>query len=67
MQAKVCRALEAEEKGQKFVVDRSMRPGGGSIICTLQGGEVFEKAGINISVAYGTLPPVAVEMMRAKR
>ncbi|XP_054743938.1 oxygen-dependent coproporphyrinogen-III oxidase [Anastrepha obliqua] len=68
IQADVCRALEAEEyAGQKFKVDRWIRTeGGGGITCVLQDGEVFEKAGVNISVVTGMLPPGAVQQMRTR-
>lgn len=34
-----------------------MRPnGGGGISRVLTGGKVFEKAGVNLSVVYGTMP-----------
>lgn len=41
--------------------------GGGGISCVMQGGGVFEKAGINISVVHGNLPPGAVKQMRSER
>ncbi|KAH8329116.1 hypothetical protein KR074_003937 [Drosophila pseudoananassae] len=68
IQAEFCRALEAEENcGQRFAVDRWKRAeGGGGITCVLQDGDVFEKAGVNISVVTGWLPPAAVEQMRAR-
>nr|XP_014090080.1 oxygen-dependent coproporphyrinogen-III oxidase [Bactrocera oleae]XP_014090089.1 oxygen-dependent coproporphyrinogen-III oxidase [Bactrocera oleae] len=68
VQADFCRALEAEEyAGQKFKVDRWQRAeGGGGITCVLQDGEVFEKAGVNISVVTGMLPPGAVQQMRTR-
>lgn len=68
IQADFCRALEGEEKsGHKFQVDRwSRKEGGGGITCVLQDGEVFEKAGVNISVVTGTLPAPAVQQMRSR-
>ncbi|KAL0879853.1 hypothetical protein ABMA27_002387 [Loxostege sticticalis] len=51
----------------KFKVDRWLRSeGGGGITCVLQDGRVFEKAGVNISVVSGTLPPAAVQQMRSR-
>ena len=42
----------------KFHEDAWERPGrGGGISRVLQGGKVFEKAGINVSVVYGQMPP----------
>lgn len=68
IQAEFCRALESEEySGQKFVVDRWMRKeGGGGVTCVMQDGDVFEKAGVNVSVVTGSLPPAAVQQMRAR-
>ncbi|KOB67210.1 Coproporphirynogen oxidase [Operophtera brumata] len=52
----------------KFKVDRWLRKeGGGGITCVLQDGRVFEKAGVNISVVSGNLPPAAVQQMRTRR
>lgn len=49
-----------------FVRDSWLRTQGGEgISCVLQDGRVFEKAGVNVSVVHGTLPPRAVESMRA--
>ncbi|ORZ05824.1 Coproporphyrinogen III oxidase [Absidia repens] len=41
--------------------------GGEGITCVLQNGDVFEKAGVGISVVYGQLPKAAVEQMRHDR
>lgn len=69
VQADFCHALEGEENfGKKFFVDRwERKEGGGGITCVLQDGDVFEKAGCNISVVSGTLPPSAIAQMRARR
>ncbi|CAH2046699.1 unnamed protein product, partial [Iphiclides podalirius] len=68
IQAEFCRALEKEEDEEaKFKVDRWTRnEGGGGITCVLQDGRVFEKAGVNISVVSGKLPPAAVQQMRSR-
>ncbi|KAJ5888845.1 oxygen-dependent coproporphyrinogen-III oxidase [Penicillium taxi] len=51
--------------GKKFHQDAWSRPtGGGGISCVLQDGNVFEKAGVNVSVVYGDLPRAAIEKMR---
>lgn len=51
----------------KFKVDRWVRKeGGGGITCVLQDSRVFEKAGVNISVVSGTLPPGAVQQMKSR-
>jgi coproporphyrinogen III oxidase len=52
--------------GKPFRADTWTRPnGGGGISCILQDGNVFEKAGVNVSVVYGELPRPAIEKMRA--
>lgn len=52
--------------GKQFQKDTWSRPnGGGGISCVLQDGNVFEKAGVNVSVVYGELPRPAIEKMRA--
>nr|QYF11584.1 coproporphyrinogen-III oxidase [Sinohyriopsis cumingii] len=67
IQGEVCHALEKEEEDRKFVVDRWIRnEGGGGISCVIQDGMVFEKAGVNISVVHGNLPPAAVQQMRSR-
>ncbi|XP_063241071.1 oxygen-dependent coproporphyrinogen-III oxidase [Bacillus rossius redtenbacheri] len=68
IQADFCRALEAEEDVDvRFRVDRWERAeGGGGVTCVLQEGRVFEKAGVNVSVVTGKLPPAAAQQMRAR-
>ncbi|GAB7340811.1 hypothetical protein MBLNU457_7176t1 [Dothideomycetes sp. NU457] len=63
-QEEIVHALEAID-GKRFKVDKWDRPnGGGGISCVLQDGTVFEKAGVNISIVYGTLPRAAIAKMR---
>lgn len=68
VQADFVHALEGEENfGQKFKIDRWLRnEGGGGITCVLQDGDVFEKAGVNISVVSGKLPAAAVQQMKSR-
>lgn len=67
IQHDVCRALEEQDGDKKFLVDKWMRKeGGGGITCVLQDGAVFEKAGVNISVVNGNLPPGAVQQMKSR-
>lgn len=48
-------------------IDRwTRKEGGGGITCIIQNGRVFEKAGVNISVVYGILPPAAVQQMKSR-
>jgi coproporphyrinogen III oxidase len=64
-QNRIVFALEQLD-GQKFRRDEWKRAAGGSgISCVLQDGNVFEKAGVNISVVYGDLSRPAIEKMRA--
>ena len=64
-QKEIVAALQELDPGQKFRIDTWTRPnGGGGISCVLQGGQVFEKAGVNTSIVYGTLPRPAIEKMR---
>ena len=59
-------ALEALEPDARFRRDEWTRAAGGDgVSCVLQDGQIFEKAGVNTSVVYGTLPPAAVKKMRA--
>ncbi|PRD36540.1 UNVERIFIED_CONTAM: Coprox [Trichonephila clavipes] len=67
VQSEFCKALEKFEDTQKFKIDRWKRPeGGGGITCVMEDGDVFEKAGVNISVVHGILPPAAAQQMRAR-
>ncbi|KAK2967222.1 hypothetical protein RJ640_000696, partial [Escallonia rubra] len=59
-QDSVCSAIEAVDGGGKFKEDVWSRPGGGGGISrVLQDGAVWEKAGVNVSVVYGVMPPEA--------
>jgi len=72
LQAEICGAVEALERaggggGAAFREDAWTRPeGGGGWSRVLQGGAVFEKAGVNVSTVHGQLPPAAAAMMRAR-
>ncbi|XP_050269907.1 coproporphyrinogen-III oxidase 2, chloroplastic-like [Quercus robur] len=59
-QDSVCKAIEGADSGAKFKEDVWSRPGGGGGISrVLQDGAVWEKAGVNVSVVYGVMPPEA--------
>ncbi|XP_065874285.1 coproporphyrinogen-III oxidase 1, chloroplastic-like [Euphorbia lathyris] len=59
-QDSVCEAIEAADGVGKFKEDVWSRPGGGGGISrVLQDGAVWEKAGVNVSVVYGIMPPEA--------
>ncbi|XP_037450885.1 oxygen-dependent coproporphyrinogen-III oxidase, chloroplastic-like [Triticum dicoccoides] len=57
----ICAALEeADGSGKQFLEDVWSRPGGGGGISrVLLDGNVFEKAGVNVSVVFGVMPPDA--------
>jgi coproporphyrinogen III oxidase len=58
-QDSICAAVE-EVDGNKFHEDAwSREDGGGGISRVLQGGNVWEKAGVNVSVVYGSMPASA--------
>ncbi|XP_057954211.1 oxygen-dependent coproporphyrinogen-III oxidase, chloroplastic [Malania oleifera] len=59
-QDSVCSAIEGTDGVGKFKEDVWSRPGGGGGISrVLQDGAVWEKAGVNVSVVYGIMPPDA--------
>ena len=68
LQDEICSALLAVEgTGVEFHEDVWLRKeGGGGRSRVLQGGKVFEKAGVNVSTVHGILPPGAVAQMRSR-
>ena len=59
-QNSICSAIEELDGKGKFHEDCWTRPGGGGGISrVLSNGNVFEKAGVNVSVVYGVMPPDA--------
>lgn len=64
-QSEIVSALESLDPAYKFRKEVWTKPsGGGGTSCVLQGGNVFEKAGVNTSIVYGKLPRAAIEKMR---
>lgn len=60
-QNKICAAIEAIDGEGKFRTDAWVREnGGGGVSRVLSGGKHFEKAGVNLSVVYGTMPKEAL-------
>src|SRR5579884_146662 len=54
LQDRICAALEALDGPGRFREDHWQRPGGGGgRTCVLEGGAVFEKAGVNFSDVHG--------------
>ncbi|KAK9325947.1 Coproporphyrinogen III oxidase [Lipomyces orientalis] len=67
-QKEIVAAIEhADSSSQKFITDEWSRGEGlgGGITRVFQDGRVFEKGGVNFSAIYGTLPPAAVQRMKA--
>ncbi|KAM6447991.1 oxygen-dependent coproporphyrinogen-III oxidase, mitochondrial isoform 1-T1 [Liasis olivaceus] len=66
-QSQVCSALAQVDRGAAFTVDRwERKEGGGGISCILQDGDIFEKAGVNVSVVFGHLSEEAAQQMRSR-
>lgn len=58
-QDSICKAI-TEVDGKPFHQDAWTRTaGGGGISRVLTDGSVWEKAGVNVSVVYGSMPPEA--------
>lgn len=72
LQNEITSALESLETSHKFQSVDWKRPpepgtaGGGGHSRILTGGQIFEKAGVNISVVEGVLPPLMKERLNAK-
>ncbi|KGN53477.1 oxygen-dependent coproporphyrinogen-III oxidase, chloroplastic [Cucumis sativus] len=65
-QDSVCDAIEKADGAGNFKEDVWSRPGGGGGISrVLQDGAVWEKAGVNVSVVYGIMPPDAYRAAKA--
>jgi coproporphyrinogen III oxidase len=64
MQDKICKALEDTDQQAQFQEDLWEREGGGGG-CTrvMNGGAVFEKAGVNFSAVHGELPEILIKKM----
>ncbi|XP_005800604.1 oxygen-dependent coproporphyrinogen-III oxidase, mitochondrial-like [Xiphophorus maculatus] len=64
-QAEFYKALE-EVDGGTFKVDKwERKEGGGGISCVMQDGNVFEKAGVDVTVLLGCLTEEAAKQMRS--
>lgn len=61
-QISITKAVEEIDGEAKFQEDCWVRAnGGGGMSRVLSGGKVFEKAGVNLSVVYGSMPPEALQ------
>ena len=66
LQLEIVGSLEKLD-GKTFLHDTWKRKeGGGGISCVLQDGNVFEKAGVNVSVVHGTLSQESARQMRSR-
>ncbi|KAH3665779.1 hypothetical protein OGAPHI_003967 [Ogataea philodendri] len=65
-QLEITKGMESLDESS-FHTDEWLRgeSGGGGRSMVLQEGKTFEKAGVNISVVHGVLPPQAIEKMKA--
>lgn len=67
LQDTICAAIELEDGKAVFTEDKWLRPGGGGgRTRTLQKGDVFEKAGVNISEVYGEVTRNMREYLQIK-
>lgn len=66
LQSKIVSAFEELDPNAPFKRDKWARKEGGfGLSCVVSSGAVLEKAGVNISVVHGKLPPAAIKQMRA--
>ena len=64
LQSELCRVLADADGGSEFTSDAWQRPGGGGGVArVLEGGALFEKAGVNWSSVDGELPAEIAEHM----
>jgi coproporphyrinogen III oxidase len=64
LQTDICRALAEADGAAEFTADAWQRPGGGGGVArVLEGGALFEKAGVNWSSVDGELPGALVDEM----
>jgi coproporphyrinogen III oxidase len=67
LQSAICTALEEIDGAGKFGTDRWERPeGGGGLARVLEDGAVFEKAGVNTSTVFGTMPASIARKMNVE-
>lgn len=67
LQKEICDSLEAVDCAKHFGTENWERvEGGGGITRVLEGGNVFEKAGVNTSQIFGTLPQSMMDYLGIK-
>lgn len=64
LQLTICDALEREDGQARFLEDAWERPGGGGGLSrVMEGGALFEKAGVNWSLVHGEMEPAFAAQM----
>lgn len=67
LQDEICASVEKADGKAKFVEDQWTRPGGGGgRTRVIEGGNVFEKGGVNISTVHGEMPDALQKNMNTK-
>src|SRR4051812_1844563 len=61
---RVTERVQSLEQGTRFVAEAWVRDGGGGGVSrSLQGGDLFERAGVNRSAVHGVLPRAQIERL----
>lgn len=64
LQLRIVKKCEALDGSTSFRLDEWTREeGGGGLTAVIEGGELFEKGGVNTSAVHGTLPPRMAEVL----
>ncbi len=67
LQLRITKKLESIDDGTSFQVDEWTRDGGGGgITSVIEGGEVFEKGGVNTSAVHGELPARMAQVLEVE-
>jgi coproporphyrinogen III oxidase len=67
LQTAICKGIERYEPETRFRSDRWEREGGGGgLTRVLEGGQVFEKAGVNTSAVFGVMPERTAAALRVE-
>lgn len=65
LQSRIISTFEELDTSVKFNQDQWLRKEGGmGVSAVAAGGTILEKAGVNVSIVHGTLPPAAIKQMR---
>jgi coproporphyrinogen III oxidase len=67
LQDRICLEVEKADDGEKFLVDKWTREGGGGgDTRVIQNGRVFEKGGVNTSQVYGKITPAIRNQLKVE-